>query len=63
LKRILIRKVDPANQGAMGPLMCKGEKEVVTNVTNTPKVIPKGRHIEFQVHILPESIGDMKWMN
>jgi len=43
LKRSWIKKVDPANQGATGPLMRKEEKEVVTDITNTPKGIPKGR--------------------
>jgi hypothetical protein len=63
LKRSWIRKVYPTNKGARGPLMRKEEKEVVTEITNIPIGIPKGGHTTIQVHLLPESIRDMKWMN
>jgi hypothetical protein len=55
--------VDPTNQRSTGFLMWKGDKEVVIDITNTPKGIPKGGHTTFQVHYLPEIIGDLKWMN
>jgi hypothetical protein len=36
-----IRKVDPTNQEATGPLMRKEEEEVIVDITNTPEGIPK----------------------
>jgi hypothetical protein len=35
--------VDPVNQEVTGPLMRKEEEEVIANITNTPKGIPKER--------------------
>jgi hypothetical protein len=54
--------VAPVKQESIDPLMRKEEEEVVTDITITPKDIPKRGHAVVQVHLLPKIIGDIEWM-
>jgi hypothetical protein len=44
-------------------MMRKEEEEVVANITNTLKGIPKGGQTEVQVHPMSRNIGGLEWMS
>ena len=39
------------------------DQRVLVDTIITPKVAPREGHIVVQAHLLPESIGDLEWMN
>jgi hypothetical protein len=55
--------VTPVNQEFMGLLLKRGNQRVLEDTIITPEDTLRGGHIVVQAHLLPESIGDLEWMN
>ena len=56
-------RVTQAIQRVTGPLRGKEDQGVSVDIIVAPQSIPVGNHTVVQAHILPESIGDLEWMN
>ena len=63
LLEILNRIENKLDKEVTGLLMGKEEKEVLADITITPRGIPIRGHTADQVHPLPGSIIFLGWMN
>ena len=52
-----------ARQKVTGPLRGKEDQGVSADIVIASQSIPVGKHTIVQAHLLPESTGDLGWMN
>jgi hypothetical protein len=51
------------DQEVSGPLRGEEDRGVVADIIVAPQSIPVRKHTVVQAHLLPESTGDLGWMN
>jgi hypothetical protein len=63
IEKKLDKESDSRKTGSHRSLRRKEDQEVLAGIVITPRNTPIRRHTVVQAHLLPESTGDLEWMN